>query len=197
MNISHAHSNSTGHAGHHGDGVFPGHPPAYVLPKAVGPGVVQPADLPDTAKGANLPHWSGILVGTSIEKTADGIIQHNLYANGDFNYLDGTKGATSALAFMHQLTNGDARPAGVLWRDKFNITHGMALLQYGGVKIGPSGVAALHDAAPTAAHLGANTIGVNLGHPEALAIIDGDFEFATVVLSVAPVPTNGAPGWKP
>ena len=91
------------------------------------------------------------------------------------------------------LTAGD-RPAAVLWRDKFGIIHAQALLQYGGATIGAGGVQPIDQAAPVAAHLGPETIGVNLGHPEALAIVDGDVVFRTAVPDVVPIKDNGA-GW--
>lgn len=186
-----------GHGGHHAPGkVFPGQPPAYILPPATGPGVTQPKDVPDTAKGSPLPHWDGDLLGSSLHKTADGVAMQNLYVNGAFNYLDGVEGVDAALAATQKLTAGPDRPAAVLWRDKFNIVHAQALLTYGGTSLGANGAQPLQQAAPVAAHLTREgLLGVNLGHPEAIAIVDGDLVFKTAVNDVVPIPKNGAPGF--
>lgn len=184
-----------GHGGHHQPGaVFPGQPPAWVLPPAVGPGVLQPPDVPDTAKGSPLPHWDGVLLGSEVETAADGTLQaRNLYVNGAFNYLDHVGSLDDAIAAVTTLTAGPDRPAAVLWRDKFGIIHAQALLTYGGIALsGAMPGTRIADAAPVAAHLGAGTVDVNLGHPEALAIIDGDVLIRTSVPDVVAVPDNGA-----
>lgn len=186
-----------GHSGHHGPNVFPGQPPAYVLPKPVGPGVTQPADIPDTAKGSPLPHWDGVLLGSALAQGKAGLAAHNLYVNGAFNYLDHKGSVEDALTAVKQLTAGPDRPAAVLWRDKFGIVHAQALLQYSGLQMGPKGSTPLQQEAPVAAHLGAGTLGVNLGHPEAIAIVDGDLVFGSSVGNVTPVPGNGGTGWSP
>jgi len=173
--------------------VFPGQPPAWVLPAATGPGVVQPADVPDTAKGSPLPHWDGVVLGSAVRQAAEGVTITNLYVNGAFNYMDHVGSMESALAQLQQLTAGPERPAAVLWRDKFGIVHGQALLEYGGTQLGPAGARPLNHAAPVAAHL-TNQSTVNLGHPEALAVVDGDVVFMTAVPDVTPVRDNGA-GW--
>lgn len=183
-----------GHGDHHGGGVFPGQPPAWVLPTPTGPGVTQPPDVPDTAKGSPLPHWDGVLLGAAMTRGDAGVTATNLYVNGAFNYMDHVGSLETALVAIRELTAGPDRPAAVLWRDKFGIIHAQALLAYGGTTIGSTGVHPLRQAAPVAAHLGAQTLGVNLGHPEALAVVDGDLVFRTVVPDVVPVPTNGA-GW--
>jgi hypothetical protein len=183
-----------GHGGHHGGGVFPGQPPAWVLPTAVGPGVTQPPDVPDTAKGSPLPHWDGVLLGSAITPDEGGLRATNPYVNGAFNYMDHVGSLETALAAIKELTAGPDRPAAVLWRDKFGIIHAQALLAYGGTRMGAGGVTPLQQAAPIAAHLGAATLGVNLGHPEALAIVDGDLVLRTAVPDVVPVKDNGA-GW--
>ena len=183
-----------GHGGHHGTKVFPGQPPAWVLPTPVGPGVTQPKDVPDTAKGSPLPHWDGVLLGSTFAQAEGGVTSTNLYVNGAFNYMDHVGTLETALAAIQQLTAGPDRPAAVLWRDKFGIIHAQALLQFGGTTVGAAGVQQLQQAAPVAAHLGASTLGINLGHPEALAIVDGDLVFRTAVPDVVPVKDNGA-GW--
>lgn len=187
-------SGGNGHGGHHGPGVFPGQPPAYVLPKATGPGVVQPPDVPDTAKGSPLPHWDGVLLGSAFQQATDGVAVKNLYVNGAFNYMDHVGTMETALAEIQQLTAGPERPAAVLWRDKFGIIHAQALLEYGGMQLGPNGAKPVHQAAPVAAHLTSATSSVNLGHPEAIAIVDGDIVFHTAVPDVTPIKDNGA-GW--
>jgi hypothetical protein len=185
-----------GHAEHHGQSVFPGQPPAYVLPKATGPGVVQPPDVPDTAKGSPLPHWDGVLLGSAYQQAADGVAVKNLYVNGAFNYMDHVGSMETAMTEIQQLTAGPERPAAVLWRDKFGIIHAQALLEYGGTQLGPDGARPLHQAAPVAAHLTSETSTVNLGHPEAIAIVDGDIVFHTAVADVTAIKDNGA-GWSP
>jgi hypothetical protein len=183
-----------GHAGHHGTKVFPGQPPAWVLPKPVGPGVTQPPDVPDTAKGSPLPHWDGVLLGSAFQQATGGVAAKNLYVNGAFNYMDHVGSLETAMTAIQALTAGPDRPAAVLWRDKFGIIHAQALLEYGGTTVGAGGVQPLQQAAPIAAHLTTATLGVNLGHPEALAIVDGDIVFTTAVPDVVPVKDNGA-GW--
>lgn len=186
------HTGGGGHGDHHTPGkVFPGQPPAWVLPKSHGPGVVQPPDVVDTAKGEPLPHWDGVLLGAELVRGADGGTQlQNLYVNGAFNYMDHVGTEATAIAELQKLTAGPDRPAAVLWRDKFGILHGQALLTFGGMNLATG--QSLGSAAPVAAQLGAETLNVSLGHPEALAIIDGDMIFRTNVPSVVPIEGNGA-----
>lgn len=166
-----------GHGSHHptpGGAPFPGQPPAHVLPTPVGPGVTQPPDIPDTAKGSPLPHWDGVLVGV--------VANTGIYVNGAFNYGDFAS-VEQAMTAVAALTGPADKPAAVVWKDKFGIVHAQALLQYG-----PG------DTAPTALHL---TPGEQLfvGHPEALTIMDGAIVHHTNVPSTVPVPGNGGTGW--
>lgn len=193
----HPHPSSNGgggHGDHHTPGkVFPGQPPAWVLPPSVGPGVTQPADVPDTAKGDPLPHWDGVLLGSAATLQRGGTTLENLYVNGAFNYMDHVGDAKSAVEHLQELTAGPDRPAAVLWRDKFGIFHGQALLSFGGFDLRSGQPITASN--PVAAHLGDSITSVNLGHPEALAIIDGDHVFGTAVQDVVPIPDNGAQ-WK-
>jgi hypothetical protein len=172
---------STGtHAGHHPTApgsVFPGQPPAHVLPTPVGPGTTQPPDIPDTAKRSPLPHWDGVLVGWSLASGA------GIYVNGAFNYGD-FGSVDQALTAVSQLTAPADKPAAVVWKDKFGIVHAQALLT-----LNQSG-------SPVAFHV-SDASATLLGHPEALFIVDGDATIQTSVPSTVPVPANGGTGWKP
>lgn len=212
-----------GHAAHHQQpgSVFPGQPPAHVLPAPVGPGTTQPADLPDTAKGSPLPHWDGVLVGSVtrvVQPRVDpfskqlppppATVHRNVYVNGGFNYGD-FGSVEQALAAVKQLTAGDERPAAVVWKDKFGIVHAQALLTWGGTSSGgwsPAADLLLHGddgthlggpaAGPRALHVGAGDH-VLLGHPEALYVVDGDVVVSSSVPHTVPVPANGGTGWSP
>lgn len=197
-----------GHHGHHPPrNVFPGQPPAHVLPKPVGPGVTQPVDIPDTAKGSPLPHWDGVLIG-SVVRTIAGFPEHHLpilpktvvlnaYVNGAFNYGDFSS-VEQALAAVKELTAPSDKPAAVIWKDKFNIVHAQALLSYGGLDLGEfwHNGTPIASKAPQALHLAAGDK-IALGHPEALYVVDGDIVHKTTVPETIPVPGNGGAGWKP
>ena len=194
----------TGHGDHHQPGVFPGQPPAHVLPTPIGPGTTQPPDVPDTAKGSPLPHWDGVLVGVFVQRVT--LNDHrdiprpafetvrNVYVNGAFNYGD-FESVEQALAATKLLTAGSDRPAAVIWKDKFGIVHAQALLQWGAISTGWWDASPM-PAAPTALHLKTGA-GVVLGHPEALFVVDGDVVVGTSVPQTIPIPANGGTGWLP
>lgn len=222
--ITHAPTNAVGgHDQHHQPGsVFPGQPPAHVLPTPVGAGTTQPHDLPDTAKGSPLPHWDGVLVGVTmrtVHRKVDPFskqlppppttVLRNVYVNGAFNYGD-FGSVDQALTSVKELTAGGERPAAVIWKDKFGIVHAQALLAWGGTSLGggwsPSADLLLNGddgthlggpaTGPRALHLSAADT-VVLGHPEALYVVDGDVVVSTSVPATAPVPANGGTGWTP
>lgn len=221
--ISHATAHpASGHGGHHQPGsVFPGQPPAHVLPTPVGPGTTQPHDLPDTAKGSPLPHWDGVLLGVTMRTVQPPIdpfskrvtppaatVVRNVYVNGAFNYGDFAS-VDQALTAVRELTAGAERPAAVVWKDKFGIVHAQALLTWGssssGSRISHADLLLKGDdgthvgglaAGPRALHLDASDT-VVLGHPEALYVVDGDVVVSTSVPHTVPVPANGGTGWSP
>ncbi len=215
-----------GHGDHHTGSVFPGQPPAHVLPTPVGPGTTQPPDVPDTAKGSPLPHWDGVLIGSVVSTVAPPhagepwtkatlppgptTVLRNVYVNGAFNYGDFAS-VEQALAATKQLTAGPERPAAVIWKDKFQIVHAQALLAWGGSTIAGDGWSSAADlllhgddgthlggpaSGPQALHL-ASSDQVVLGHPEALYVVDGDVVVSTSVPKTIPVPANGGTGWSP